>query len=193
MDGQLLVRNGLLAGIAGFVVWQGRLDAGGSALGWVGDLTTAERTNLLLGILSLGVAATTLWLLIQMLGQQGRVLLRLDSVEAKLTTNGIEPNASISGTLTWRTGAGGQSPQTPTQRIKWSIFRAATNGKHKAGAVALNDAEHATLEKTHEPRGGHWASASGFAEVCSRRPVAGCLEIRECAVSWYTRSVPLSV
>jgi peroxiredoxin len=79
-----LVRNGVLASVAGFVVWQGRADPGASAVAWLGDLTTAERVALLLGVASLVLLAAVAWLLIQLLGQSGRVLLRLDNLEARL-------------------------------------------------------------------------------------------------------------
>ena len=83
-----LARNLLLAAISGVVVWHRQTDLGGSAVGWLTLLTMGERvilTGVLAGLLLLGLVTR---LLLQMLAQQGRVLLRLDSIESKLSING---------------------------------------------------------------------------------------------------------
>src|SRR5918994_808145 len=48
-----LLRNGVLAAVAGFVVWEGRDSGGGvgpSALGWMRDLSTAQTVGLIGGL-----------------------------------------------------------------------------------------------------------------------------------------------
>ena len=59
-----LVRNGVLAAVAGFVVWWGYGGAGPSAVGWLGDLSAARIAVLIVGLAVLGlVAAQWLFLL----------------------------------------------------------------------------------------------------------------------------------
>jgi len=52
-----LIRNSLLAAIAGFVVFAGRETAGASAFAWLDDLNTAEKMNLIFGVLTIGLLA----------------------------------------------------------------------------------------------------------------------------------------
>jgi peroxiredoxin len=80
-----LARNAGLAAVAAFIVWQGRVDPGPSLVGWIDHLTTIERLALALGGLTLGLLIAIAWLLLQMLAQQGRLLLRMDAIEAQLT------------------------------------------------------------------------------------------------------------
>src|SRR5262249_25066090 len=84
-----LTRNLALAAVAGWVVWQGQHGAGASAVAWLGALTTVEGSALLNGLIALGLGATTVWLLIQLLAQNGRRLLRLEVLEARVTTDAV--------------------------------------------------------------------------------------------------------
>ena len=85
-----LARNGALAALAGFLAWQGPGRVGPSVWGWVGALTTTEAIALASGLLAiLGVAVLT-WFLTQLFAQQGRLLTRLDAIEARLA-RGIGP------------------------------------------------------------------------------------------------------
>jgi peroxiredoxin/uncharacterized membrane protein YphA (DoxX/SURF4 family) len=52
-----LIRNSILAAIAGFVVFAGRETAGASAFAWLDDLDTAEKMNLIFGVLTIGLLA----------------------------------------------------------------------------------------------------------------------------------------
>src|SRR5919199_1031537 len=79
-----LTRNGILAAIAGFIVWQGQHNAGLSAVSWLGTLTAAEWVGLIVGIVVLGLLAAEGWLLAQLLQQNGRLLRRLETVEEHL-------------------------------------------------------------------------------------------------------------
>jgi peroxiredoxin len=83
-----VIRNVVLAGIAGFVAWQGRLDPGPSILGWVGLLSTAEQVTLAIALIVLGLLAAVIFLLLQVVAQQGRLLLRLDALEQGLAATG---------------------------------------------------------------------------------------------------------
>jgi thiol-disulfide isomerase/thioredoxin len=84
-----LARNGVLAAIAGFVLWAGyEGGAGPSALSWVGALSTAQLLALLGGVLLLFLLAGQWWFLVHLLRQNGRLLVRLEAVEASLATSG---------------------------------------------------------------------------------------------------------
>ena len=84
-----LARNGVLAAIAGFVLWAGyESGAGPSALSWVGALSTAQLLALLVGVLVLALLAGQWWFLVHLLRQNGRLLVRLEAVEATLTEGG---------------------------------------------------------------------------------------------------------
>ena len=90
-----LARNAALAAVAGFVVWQGREDAGRSAVGWLGGLTTAERLGLGGGLLALGLLAAMGWLLVHLVGQHGRLLLRLEEMEARLAVGAAAAGGNV--------------------------------------------------------------------------------------------------
>src|SRR5688500_6204211 len=79
-----LARNGALAAVAGFVLWQGSDGAGPSAVAWVGDLSTNQLLGFVGGLVVLGLLAGQWWFLIHLLGQNGRFLVRLEAMEASL-------------------------------------------------------------------------------------------------------------
>src|SRR5215208_121017 len=60
-----LARNGVLAAIAGFVLWEGyEGGAGPSAVAWLGALSTAQLLGLLGGVLVLSLLAGQWWFLV---------------------------------------------------------------------------------------------------------------------------------
>jgi peroxiredoxin len=92
-----LARNGVLAAVAGFVLWAGyEGGAGPSALSWVGALSAAQQLALLVGVLVLAHLAGQWWFLIHLLRQNGRLLVRLEAVEATLAEGGsvVAPSAN---------------------------------------------------------------------------------------------------
>ncbi len=80
-----LLRNGVLAAVAGFVVWQGKEGSGPSAVSWIGDLSTTQLVVLIGGLVVLGVIAAQGWFLVHLLRQNGRLLVRLETLEERLT------------------------------------------------------------------------------------------------------------
>jgi peroxiredoxin len=94
-----LARNGVLAAIAGFVLWAGYEGggAGPSALSWLGALSTAQLLSLLGGVLVLSLLAGQWWFLVHLLRQNGRLLVRLEAVEASLATDGSVVGPSQNG------------------------------------------------------------------------------------------------
>jgi peroxiredoxin len=86
-----LIRNGLLAAVAGLLVSRGPQEVGPNALAWVTDLTTTESIGLAAVVLlaaGLGICGA---LLLNLLRQNGRLLLRIESLEGRLDGAGIAP------------------------------------------------------------------------------------------------------
>ena len=79
-----LVRNGVMAAIAAFVVAVGFRDAGASPVGWLNDLSRDGAVGLAAVIVAVGLLATQGWVLAQLVSHNGRLLLRLDALEAAL-------------------------------------------------------------------------------------------------------------
>jgi peroxiredoxin len=90
VGGKTLARNGVLAALAGFILWAGYEGggAGPGALSWVGALSTAQLVGFLVGVLVLALLAGQWWFLVNLLRQNGRLLVRLEAVEATLTEGG---------------------------------------------------------------------------------------------------------
>lgn len=80
-----VVRNLVLAGLAGFVAWQGSEDPSGTGFGGSGGRALAVAAWFIL----LGVVLLQGSLLVSLLRQNGRVLLRLDQLEQALSEAGI--------------------------------------------------------------------------------------------------------
>jgi methylamine dehydrogenase accessory protein MauD len=76
-----LARNGVLAAVAGFVLWQGYGSAGPSAVGWLVGLSTAQLLGLGFGLAVLGVLAAQWFLLLNLIKQNGRLLMRVEALE----------------------------------------------------------------------------------------------------------------
>ena len=84
-----LVRNGLLAAVAGFIVWQGQVDPGPSAVSWLGAMPTAGLVGLVGGVIVLAVLAAFVWLLLNLIRQNGRLLARLEALEARVVEGSV--------------------------------------------------------------------------------------------------------
>src|SRR5215212_603574 len=69
-----LIRNGLLAAVASFVVWEGKGGAGPSALSWLETLSTDQLAGLVVGLVVLGLLVGAWWALVHLLRQNGRLL-----------------------------------------------------------------------------------------------------------------------
>jgi methylamine dehydrogenase accessory protein MauD len=81
---ETLVRNAVLAALAAGIVVAGPANPGATAFGWLGELSAFEGVGVAFDVLALGLLGGMAWLMLQMLRQQGRLLLRLDTVEARL-------------------------------------------------------------------------------------------------------------
>ncbi len=90
-----LARNAVLAAIAGFVLWQGKNDPGRSAVASLDEFSAGESLALAAGILGISVLTAIVWTLVHLLGQNGRLLTRLDAVEAALAASGRAPAPAV--------------------------------------------------------------------------------------------------
>jgi peroxiredoxin len=88
-----LVRNSMLAAIAGFVMWQGQDTAGSSVVRWVGVLTVGQTLVLIGGLSILGLLVAEGWLLLNLLRQNGRLLVRFDDLEQRVAAGGPVPTS----------------------------------------------------------------------------------------------------
>jgi peroxiredoxin len=94
-----LARNGVLAAVAGFVLWEGYGGgAGPSALAWLGALSAAQLVGLLGGVLVLALLAGQWWFLVHLLRQNGRLLVRLEGLEESVAAGGSAVAPSQNGT-----------------------------------------------------------------------------------------------
>ena len=91
-----LVRNGILAGLAAVLVARGTDGQGTSLTGWIDDVSTVDRVLLVLAALILGALAGMGWLLLQLLQQNGRLLVRIEALEGA-PTPGDRPAGTESG------------------------------------------------------------------------------------------------
>src|SRR5215217_6455444 len=90
-----LARNGVLAAVAGFVVWRGYDGAGPSAVGWLADLSAAQVAGLVVELAVLGVLAAQWWLLLNLIKQNGRLLMRVEALEWGPGGAATSPNGSV--------------------------------------------------------------------------------------------------
>ncbi|MDQ3884840.1 MAG: hypothetical protein M3239_05280 [Thermoproteota archaeon] len=85
------MRNGLLAGLASFIVFAGWDSPGASVIVWATGLTRFEALSLSLGAIVSGLLATGGWLLLNLWRQQGRPLFHIEALEVRLGGSGALP------------------------------------------------------------------------------------------------------
>ena len=79
-----LVRNALLAAIAGLIVWQGPEQPSAGIVHWLSTVTASQVVSLAGGLLLLVLLIGEGWLLLNLLRQNGRLLRRIEALEAQL-------------------------------------------------------------------------------------------------------------
>jgi methylamine dehydrogenase accessory protein MauD len=109
-----LNRNLLLAAIAGLVVGFGWTTPSFGVFDWLAALTVPQRLEVLIGVLLLVVLIGEGWLLVQTMTQQGRLLLRLEALEARLTEAGLALPQAAAGTAGLPVGTLAPSFTLPT-------------------------------------------------------------------------------
>ncbi len=103
-----IVRNALLALLALFILVAGWGDPGVSIGGWIADRSGFELVVLVLGVVMLGAIGLLGWLVTQLMAQNGRILDRLETVEARA---GIVPAAADPATKTPGLPVGSVAPE----------------------------------------------------------------------------------
>jgi peroxiredoxin/uncharacterized membrane protein YphA (DoxX/SURF4 family) len=93
VGGRTLVRNGVFAAGAILILALGRSDPGPSAVAWIGDLEGAEVLALVLGVVAVVAVAAGSWFAAHLLRQHGRLLLRIERLEATLAVAGLDVGA----------------------------------------------------------------------------------------------------
>lgn len=111
-----VARNSALAAVAAFILWQGRDDPGPSMVAWAGELSTIEAVTLGIGLLALALVAVVGWLTVQLLRQNGRLLIRIEVLEAARSQGG-----QLAGTARPRTNAPEAGPPVGTKASASSI------------------------------------------------------------------------
>jgi peroxiredoxin len=97
-----LTRNGALAAVAGFVVWQGWSgEVGPSAIAWLGPLSAVQLLILVGSVVVLSLLAGQWWFLLHLLRQNGRLLVRIEALEQDHFVGNGSP-ASPNGAPTWQ-------------------------------------------------------------------------------------------
>jgi peroxiredoxin len=89
-----LVRNAVLAALAGFVLWQGSELSTTSVVDAFRSMSAGQMLGLIGGILLLGLLLGEGWLLLNLLRQNGRLLLRIEALEEQLGAAPAAPSAS---------------------------------------------------------------------------------------------------
>jgi peroxiredoxin/uncharacterized membrane protein YphA (DoxX/SURF4 family) len=84
-----LARNTSLAAVAAFVVWQGPGDPGLSTVAWLSDTSEVERIALVASLVALGLWVVQGWAVLNLFRQNGRLLTRLEAIEAALATGRV--------------------------------------------------------------------------------------------------------
>lgn len=79
-----LVRNGIFAAVAVWLVWQGPAALAAGGVRGLLDAQVATWTALAVGVVALVVAAGEGWLLAQLMQQNGRLLLRIEDLETRV-------------------------------------------------------------------------------------------------------------
>ena len=119
-----LIRNMVLAAVAGLIVWLGPHYVYLDVLGWFGALALIQRIELLVGIIAVALLVGESWLLFQVLRQQGRLLLRIEALEAEWVVNDRAPQPAPNGTAT--VPVTGLPVGTPTPPSPLTPFTAAS-------------------------------------------------------------------
>jgi peroxiredoxin/uncharacterized membrane protein YphA (DoxX/SURF4 family) len=109
-----LIRNLVLAAVAGVVVAFGRSTPGPGVLDWLAPLSLAQRIEVLAGVVMLVLLIGEGWVMFQIMSQQGRVLLRLEALEARLAEAGLAPSQAAGGTAGLAVGTAAPNFTLPT-------------------------------------------------------------------------------
>jgi peroxiredoxin/uncharacterized membrane protein YphA (DoxX/SURF4 family) len=83
-----LARNGVLAVVATFILWQGAQDSGRSAVSWLDSQSGVDRVAGIASLAGLALLVAGGWAFVHLLGQISRLRSRLDALEPQPMTTG---------------------------------------------------------------------------------------------------------
>src|SRR5438874_1173871 len=109
-----LIRNVVLAALASVIVALGRSRPELGVLDWLAPLSVAQRIEVLVGVVVLALLMGEGWVIFQMMSQQGRLLLRLEALEARLAEAGLAPSPATGATSGLAVGTPAPSFVLPT-------------------------------------------------------------------------------
>jgi peroxiredoxin len=109
-----LIRNVVLAAIAGVIVALGRSTPELGVQDWLAPLSIAQRIEVLAGVVVLVLLIGEGWVIFQIMSQQGRLLLRLEALEARLAEVGLAPSKATGATAGLTVGTPAPSFALPT-------------------------------------------------------------------------------
>ena len=103
-----LVRNGLIAVAAVFLVVRGSMTGDACAIGCTGGLSRSQIVGLVIGSMAAMVVAVHTWLLLNLVRQRGELLVRVDTLErrAELATTAEPAEQMAAAARRHRRGAG---------------------------------------------------------------------------------------
>src|SRR5437762_9298964 len=84
------LRNLAMLALAVLIIWQGRDSPELSLTDWLGELSLGEQLLLSISAFALLLLALQAWVLTRLLVQNGRLLLRLEAIEQKVSHSSIE-------------------------------------------------------------------------------------------------------
>ncbi len=90
-----LLRNALLAAVAGFVIGFGQTNASQNTLNWPDALAVVQRSEPFVVVIAVVLMMVEGWVLLQVLRQQGRLLLRIEALETRLTGKSAAANSAL--------------------------------------------------------------------------------------------------
>ena len=125
-DWNTLARNGVLAAVAGFIVWRGYGGAGPSALGWLASPSATIIAGVIFGLAMLGlIVAQFLW---NLLGQNGRLLMRVEALERQLGADSsvTPPPDDVPSEPLPRLPVGQAAPDFELQGLRGAVVTLAT-------------------------------------------------------------------
>jgi thiol-disulfide isomerase/thioredoxin len=90
-----LVRNSVLAALAGWVVWQGQRQASGSLLQVTQSISGRDIVVTSVAFLAFAAIGAGALVMLQLFRQNGRLLLRMDALEARLAVSNLGAAAAL--------------------------------------------------------------------------------------------------
>ena len=81
ISGKTVARNAILVALAASIAFSGRTGTSAGATGWIGNLTAAGWVVVVVGFGLVAAVAVEGWLILNLLRQQGRLLMRIEALE----------------------------------------------------------------------------------------------------------------